>query len=153
MIVSIIFLVMIVFVMTVNICIIVLANAIIVSKGENVMDAVNFIKEKERMCNTCGSCLLCPAWLDDGCIFRARSSFAPEQQVNTVKVWAEQHPVKTRQDVFLEQYPEAEIDLNGLLAVCPASIFLSHRGKGGGCSDFHKNCAECRREFWLQKVE
>ena len=117
------------------------------------MDAVNFIKEKERMCNTCGSCLLCPAWLDDGCIFRARSSFAPEQQVNTVKVWAEQHPAKTRQDVFLEQYPEAEIDLNGLLAVCPAPIFRSHRHAGGGCSDFHKKCADCRREFWLQEVE
>jgi hypothetical protein len=117
------------------------------------MNAVNFIKEKERMCNTCGSCLLCQAWLDDGCIFRARSSFAPEQQVNTVKVWAEHHPAKTRQDVFLEQYPEAEIDLNGVLDVCPAPIFRSHRNKGGGCSDFHKNCVECRSEFWSQKVE
>jgi hypothetical protein len=56
------------------------------------MNTVNFIKEKERMCKTCGSCLLCPAWLDGGCIFSVRSNFAPEQQVNTVKVWAEQHP-------------------------------------------------------------
>lgn len=69
------------------------------------MDAVKFIKEKERMCKTSGSCPLCPAWLDDECIFHVRSSFDPEQQVNTVKVWAEQHPAKTRQDVFLEQYP------------------------------------------------
>lgn len=150
---SIIFLVMIVLVMTVNICIIVLANAIIGSKGENVMDAIQFLKEKERMCNTCGSCPLCPAWLDEQCIFSVRSGFSPEQQVNTVKVWAEQHPAKTRQDVFLEQYPEAETDFNGLLEVCPAPIFRSHRRAGGGCLDFHKNCAECRREFWSQEVE
>ena len=117
------------------------------------MDAIQFIKEKERMCNTFGSCPLCPGWLYDGCIFHVRSGFAPEQQVNTVKVWAEQHPAKTRQDVFLEQYPEAETDLNGLLEVCPAPIFSSHRRAGGGCLDFHKNCVECRREFWSQEVE
>ena len=117
------------------------------------MDAIQFIKEKERMCKACGSCIFCPACLDDGCAVGLRSSVSPEQQINLVKEWTEQHHAKTRQDVFLEQYPEAEIDFNGLLAVCPASIFLSHRGKGGGCSDFHKNCAVCRREFWSQEVE
>lgn len=117
------------------------------------MDAIQFIKEKERMCNTCGSCPLCPAWMDDCCAVGLRSGVSSEQQINIVKEWADKHPRKTRQSVFLEQYPEAEIDLNGLLAVCPAPIFLSHRGKGGGCSDFHKNCAECRREFWLQEVK
>lgn len=81
------------------------------------MDAVEYIKERDRMCETYGNCL------DNQCIVSRRSGFAPEQQVNTVKVWAEQHPHKTRQDVFIEQYPEAEIDLNGLLAVCPAPIF------------------------------
>lgn len=117
------------------------------------MDAVEYIKERDRMCETYGNCSGCQACLDNQCIVARRSGFAPEQQVNTVKVWAEQHPYKTRQDVFLEQYPEAEIDLNGLLLVCPATIFRSHRNKGGGCSDFHKNCADCCREFWTQKAE
>lgn len=117
------------------------------------MDAITFIEERKRMCQTCGSCPLCPAWLDNECIFRVRSSFAPEQQVNTVKVWAEQHPRKTRQSVFLEQYPESEIDLNGILDVCPAPIFRSHRRAGGGCLDFRKNCSECRSDFWLQEVK
>ena len=117
------------------------------------MDAIKFIEEKERMCRTCRSCILCPAWLDDGCVVSVRSGFTPEQQINTVKAWSEQHPRKTRQDVFLEQYPESEIGLNGILAVCPAPIFRSHRNSGGGCSDFHKNCADCCREFWSQEVE
>ena len=117
------------------------------------MDAIKFIEEKERMFRTCRSCILCPAWLDDGCVVSVRSGFTPEQQINTVKAWSEQHPRKTRQDVFLEQYPESEIGLNGILAVCPAPIFRSHRNSGGWCSDFHKNCADCLREFWMQEVE
>ena len=117
------------------------------------MDAIKFIEEKERMCKTCGSCVLCPAWLDDGCIVNMRRGFAPEQQINTVKTWAEMHPRKTRQSLFLEQYPEALLDVNGLLDVCPAPIFLSHRLVGGGCRDPHKKCIDCKREFWLQEVE
>ena len=116
------------------------------------MDAIQFIKEKERMCKDFGSCILCPACLNDMCAVGLRSGVAPEQQINIVKEWAEQHPHKTRQDVFLEQYPEAEIDNNGLLAVCPAPIFRSHRHDGGGCSDLDKKCAEFLREFWLQEV-
>lgn len=117
------------------------------------MNAIQFIKEKERMCKTCGSCILCPAWFDDGCVVGLRSGVAPEQQINTVKEWAAEHPRKTRQDVFLEQYPEAQIADNGVLDVCPAPIFHSHRRDGGGCIDFHKKCVDCRREFWMQEVE
>ena len=117
------------------------------------MDAIQFIKERDRMCKTYGNCSQCPACLDNECIVARRSGFAPEQQINTVKVWADQHPRKTRQDVFLEQYPEARIDANGLLDVCPATIVKSHRANGGGCIDYHRNCDDCIREFWLQEVE
>ena len=117
------------------------------------MDAIQFIKERDRMCKTYGNCSQCPACLDNECIVARRSGFAPEQQINTVKVWAEQHPRKTRQDVFLEQYPEALLDVNGLLDMCPAPIFLSHRLVGGGCRDPHKKCVDCKREFWLKEVE
>ena len=154
--VSIIFLVMIVLVMTVNICIIVLANAIILSKGENVMDAITFAKEYLRMCGKFSNCEKCPILNTHFCTINAKEEKAridAGEVVRIIEEWSSAHPCKTRQSVFLEQYPEAEIDLNGLLEVCPAPIFHSHRGKGGGCSDFHKNCAECRREFWLQEVE
>ena len=117
------------------------------------MDAIQFIKEKERMCKTCGACRLCPAYLDGECIVNLLSGFAPEQQVNTVKIWSEQHPCKTRQSVFLEQYPEALIGADGVLDVCPAPIFRSHRLVGGGCREPHKKCVDCKREFWLQGVE
>lgn len=73
--------------------------------------------------------------------------------VNFVKRWAVAHPIKTRQSVFLEQYPTADADENGVLEVCPALLFASHRGKKGGCSTPNRSCDDCRKEFWLAKAE
>lgn len=118
------------------------------------MDAVKFIEERKRLCSTYSGCTECPVFSNnDTCLFSDTNGGTPDEQVKILSVWIANHPRKTRQEVFLEQYPEAEIDLNGLLEVCPAAIFLSHRGKGGGCSDYTKNCAECRREFWSQEVK
>ena len=117
------------------------------------MDAIQFIKEKDRMCKAYSSCGLCPACMGNKCSVGLRSTVAPEQQINIVKEWADKHPRKTRQSVFLEQYPEAQIAADGVLDVCPAQIFHSHRRDGGGCLDFHKKCADCLREFWMQEVE
>lgn len=117
------------------------------------MDAIEFLKEKERMCKACGSCLLCPAWLDDGCSINVRSGFAPEQQINIVKEWSAAHPRKTRQSVFLEQYPEASISEHGVLLVCPCPISASHRNANGGCATIGRRCDDCRKEYWMQEVE
>lgn len=107
------------------------------------MDAVNFIKERDRMYEVERQA--------PSLIYRHEKS--AEEIVREVEEWSAAHPRKTRQSVFLEQYPEAEIDANGLLNVCPAPIFHSHRLDGGGCREVHKKCAECRREFWMQEVE
>lgn len=57
-------------------------------------------------------------------------------------------PCKTRQKKLLEQYPTADVDENGILEVCPALLFASHRGKKGGCSTLNRSCDDCRKEFW-----
>ena len=117
------------------------------------MDAVEFINERNRMCKAstaCAGCALrdratglCPKWCFEH----------PEEAVAAVEKWTEEHPRKTRQSVFLEQYPETQIDNNGVLGVCPAPIFHSHRTDGGGCIDLDRKCPDCRREFWSQEVE
>lgn len=117
------------------------------------MDAIQFIKEKERMCNAYGSCVLCPACIGNECAVGLRSTVAPEQQINIVKEWSTAHPIKTRQSVFLEQYPEARLDADGVIGVCPASIVQSHRMNDGVCRDYHTKCGDCRSKFWLQEVE
>ena len=60
-------------------------------------------------------------------------------------------PCKTRQSVFLEQYPGAELDKNGVLQVCPAPISPECRS-GRYCANPLKKCNDCRREFWMQEV-
>lgn len=57
-------------------------------------------------------------------------------------------PCKTRQKELLEQYPTADVDESGVLEVCPALLFASHRGKKGGCSTPNRSCGDCRKEFW-----
>ena len=118
------------------------------------MDAVKFLKERKRLCQmyeVCGRCPACRASVE--CIFGITNGATPEEQSEFMEEWSATHPRKTRQSVFLEQYPEAEIDANGLLNVCPAPIFHSHRLDGGGCREVHKKCAECLREFWMQEVK
>lgn len=121
------------------------------------MDAVEFVKERNRMCSTYmpKRCEGCPAdnYGKEGRSCIMIDEIDAERLVSIVEEWSAAHPLKTRQSVFLEQYPEARIDDNGVLDVCPAPIFHSHRGDGGGCIDYHRSCPDCRREFWTQEVE
>ena len=106
------------------------------------MDAVKFIEERRRMYKVTGKrSPTLAGWIP------------AEDVVKEVEEWSAAHPRKTRQSVFLEQYPEAQIAANGVLDVCPAPIFHSHRLEGGGCRNVHKKCSDCRREFWMQEVE
>lgn len=117
------------------------------------MDAIKYLKTLSRMCN-CG-CY--------NCEFEKRLSgfetcagwrYAhPDEAVAIVEKWAAEHPVKTRQSVFLEQWPEANIDDLGVLKVCPSPISISHRNAHGGCTYSGGKCSACRREFWLAEVE
>lgn len=120
-----------------------------------MMDALKFIEERNRMCDYYGGgnepseCAKCPA-SQRKCL-SVRSVTA--EYIADVEQWAQKHPHKTRQDVFLEQYPETSIDEFGVLGVCPFLISTSHRGAHGGCAHVDVNCPDCRREFWLREAE
>ena len=101
------------------------------------MDAVKFIEERNRMCGT-----MSEVWGVDAA-----------QIVKNTEEWSAAHPRKTRQDVFLEQWPEANTGGDGVLQVCPAPISESHRNAQGGCGNIHRICRDCRKEFWGQEVE
>ena len=117
------------------------------------MDALEFLVERRRMCDSHRHCEGCP--LEEGeCVV---SSVAPDEDykriITAVEQWSKEHPRKTRQSVFLEQYPEAEIDANGVVGLCPMSISAAHRDSDGECNCPEKLCRDCRREFWMQEVE
>lgn len=101
------------------------------------MDAVKFIEERNRMCGT-----MSEVWGVDAA-----------QIVKNTEEWAAAHPRKTRQSVFLEQYPEARIGDDGVLHVDPCSISASHRNASGSCATMRRECKDCRCEFWMQEVE
>ena len=122
------------------------------------MDAVKFIEERNRMCKSFGDrCTGCPASnaCNDnpcGCAVGQESTLDATDQVAMVENWSAAHPRKTRQSVFLEQYPESSLDEYGVLRLCPSDISADYRD-GGGCRWPELMCSDCRREFWMQEVE
>lgn len=113
------------------------------------MDVVEFFSEFRRMCKSTSDCTKCQ-YHGDKCD-NATDLF--EKTVAMVEQWSKEHPRKTRQSVFLEQWPEARIGNSGVLQVCPMCISAAHRDSNGECKNPEKLCIDCRREFWMQEVE
>ena len=125
------------------------------------MDAVEFLKEAKRYCEWCknttqdGKKRLC-----DACYFEKLNnifnlhSMAYCKFVEIVEQWAKEHPVKTRQDEFFNQWPDAEIGYDGLptVAPCQLNIELIHGESQKDCED-RGVCDKCRRDFWLKEIE
>ena len=115
------------------------------------MDAVKFIEERNRMCESFGdSCTGCPA-SNGGCAVGQESTLDATAQIAMVEKWSAAHPRKTRQSVFLEHWPEAELDECGYLVICPKRISDDYRNRYAIC--INRVCFDCRREFWMQEVE
>ena len=104
------------------------------------MDAVEFVEQWRRM---------------DKNGYRKYSIFndSPEDVIAEVEEWAKMNPVKTRQSVFLKQWPNAAISDDGLpdVAPCQLCVGLTHGVSIEDCEN-RGLCVECRRKFWLQEV-
>ena len=123
------------------------------------MDAVKFIEERNRMCKSFGDrCTGCPASDACGCCavdqaVDQASTLDAKAQVAIVEEWSAAHPIKTRQSVFIEQYPDAVLDGVGVLRICPIYLSAEYRDDCNGGKNIGKKCSDCRREFWMQEVE
>lgn len=69
-----------------------------------------------------------------------------ERIITAVEQWSKEHPRKTRQSMFLEQFPEASISADGVLTIDSCKVEKSIKCNG-------MDCARCRREFWMQEVK
>ena len=120
------------------------------------MDAVKFLQERARMCNSfspdCEGCRVDEAKpvMSECCLWMFEN---PERAIKIVEEWSAAHPRKTRQDVFLKQYPEAKLDGGDCLELCPCASSAAHRDEYGRCAVVDTRCFVCRREFWMQEVE
>ena len=119
------------------------------------MDAVEYLKTKRRLCKEHTECRGCPLNIEEhgyaiGCPCGELERDNMEEMVRRVEKWAKEHPEKTRQSVFLERYPNAKTDEDGVLVICPRSI------EQNGCDKFDDHilmCSDCRRKYWSEEVQ
>ena len=121
-----------------------------------MMTALDFLKQKSRICNAYPDCRDCPInnknWYDDvGLEFcKKYLSDYPEEAIKIVEQWAAEHPARTRQSEFLKMFPHASLDSEGSVDICPkvtdSAISSCDGGASGGCS-------QCRQAYWLSEVE
>lgn len=106
------------------------------------MDAVRFVEERRRMYTL-------------GCIKKGINDYntKAEDVVAEVEEWAAAHPRKTRQSVFLEQWPDTQLDKEGNVIICPKQLCKGEEFNKLMAACRGTNCYKCRREFWMQEVE
>ena len=114
------------------------------------MDAVEYVKQRDRMCDYYVNCGDCPAGDYQGC---ASLNDIPKM-VPIVEQWAKEHSVKTRQSEFLKKWPDAEISDDGLLSIAPCqlNVLFIHGKAQKDCED-RGVCDKCRCDFWLKEIE
>lgn len=103
------------------------------------MEAIEFIKERDRMFEV--------ARYAPSLMYKHEKS--AEEIVREVEEWAAAHPRKTRQSVFMEQWPDVYLDGNRVISVSPCTVSKEYRDMDCDLRD----CVECRKEFWLKEVE
>lgn len=115
------------------------------------MDAVEFLKTKNRICrfyeDDPDDCFKCPIGSEDGecqAGVAANQKITEEELISIVQKWAKEHPVKTRQSEFLKMFPNTP-KYNDFLDICPA-----HIGEipNDACKQ-KSNCIICKKDFWL----
>lgn len=88
------------------------------------MNAVDYLKEKERMCNAlvC-NCPMSKRNNGKGLLCESFEKDYPEQAVGIVSKWAKENPPKTYLSVLLERLPNMRIEHDGTPDFCPDDVF------------------------------
>lgn len=120
------------------------------------MDAIKFFKEKKRMCESfgkfCAGCEIynerCENCNESGLVgCRTFIQMFPEQAVDIVEKWSEEHPQETYLTKLLKHFPNVELNSNGIPTFCPSVLGLENwceKTRTGNCP-----CAEC----WNRPIE
>nr|DAH36394.1 MAG TPA: hypothetical protein [Caudoviricetes sp.] len=111
------------------------------------MDAVEFLNEGTRMCNSYEACVGCPMEQTDDCCMVKMNL---KHMISIVEQWAKEHPVKTRQSEFLKMFPNASVGYNDTLVICPSQADTKAVAE---CVRSERNCDKCKRDFWLKEIE
>lgn len=122
------------------------------------MDAVEFLKEKSRMCNTFNLCdgggykETCELY-KEGLTCADYTNDYPEKAVEIVERWAKEHPKKTRRSEFLKLFPAAKVDIDSIPVICPKDVCVRFRCCVNPDERACGQCRDCRKKYWLEEVE
>lgn len=107
------------------------------------MDAVEFLKERSRMCEMYGKCECCEL-VRGGCNCMPYETGNPEKVVEIVEKWSKDNPAYTYYDEFCKRFPKHKYLTFNHLAVnlCVNSLF-------GTEYDCRKFCDKC----WKQEYK
>lgn len=107
------------------------------------MDAVEFFKERIRMCNSFEGCVCCP--LESDC-----TDTDPKLMVKAVEDWSQTHPQKTMIDDFFEKFPNAPRTEGAPRNICPSDCGYTNEPENySTCDRFNNDCAAC----WSRPME
>lgn len=111
------------------------------------MDAVKYLKTLQRMCRCSSNCMACPLFkiLGRGCGLFSANSEGLVDTTEIVEQWAKDHPARTRQSVFLKRYPDASVNADGALEICPQLIIKNYECYG--------ECQKCKKHYWSQETD
>ena len=103
-----------------------------------------------RMCRyygtVCSTCPLC----DKDCGLGAGAPIEEMDEMNEIILnWCKEHPVKTRQDKFLEMFPNASKNNDKIIDICPKIVDIRVQCK----SEDGLSCPDCQKSYWLAEVE
>lgn len=115
------------------------------------MDALEFCKTKKRMCETYVACKNCPLLCTMGdCLLGTTDLRLDKKIIDVVEKWGEEHHVKTRQGEFLRMFPNAKVNEDGILAICPKAIDVTLDFR---CNEVAYLCDDCGKRYWLEEIE
>ncbi len=104
------------------------------------------IYDLSRICRTSVDCPKCPLGKWGACYGAIANR--PDDVNEKILKWVKEHPIKTRQNKFLEMFPNAILDDNGVLNVEPCDFDKDY--STNDCSRF--SCPDCRKKYWLKEV-
>lgn len=113
------------------------------------MDAVKYLTELLRMCETILDCDSCPLGIKDR-MYCKESHFDEcdmnvdnlKKAVDIVEKWSKEHSVKTRKSEFLKMFPNVRMEDNGFPHLCPHDLDVTIQCRA-------RTCKQCKEEYWL----
>lgn len=119
-----------------------------------MLDAKTFGHELRRMCKYYeGVCYLGDEDGETVCPLNNRNCTSirsmGDEEFDIVENWSKANPPKTRQDEFLDRYPNA-VGKDSVLYIYPCMIDDTRKDL---CISVNENCFECRKKYWGEVVE